>query len=280
MIEYAYYPGCSLKGTSKAYENSLLEIFKVLNIKLKEIPNWNCCGATAYFGIDKNIALLISARNLDIAKECGFRSMVVPCAGCFLSLKRCNEYVKEDKIGEMLEKAGIDYNGEVEVIHPIEIIINEIGLQEISKRVKIPLHDWKVACYYGCQLVRPYSNFDNPYDPQSLDLIMNALGAETIDYSLKTRCCGGSLTGTIEEVGLRLVYILLKEIKNKGANVIVTVCPLCHFNLEVYQKKMKSKFQEEFNIPVLHFTQAIGYAFGIDPKKLGFNTLIFSPIRK
>ncbi|MGQ9617839.1 MAG: CoB--CoM heterodisulfide reductase iron-sulfur subunit B family protein [Candidatus Aminicenantia bacterium] len=280
MKEYGYYPGCSLKGSSKAYENSLIEVFKVLGITLKELEDWNCCGATAYFGVDKDMAVAVSGRNLAIAEKSGFKKIVAPCAGCYLTLKKSNIFLKEDqsgKIKNVMAKAGLNYNGTVEVIHPLEIFFSEIKPSEIAKNVKVPLKGWKVASYYGCQIVRPYKEFDDPYDPQSLDLLMMALQAETVDYPYKTRCCGGSLTGTVEEVGLRLVYILLKEIKKRGANAIVTACPLCHFNLDVYQKKVSSKYGEKLDIPVIHFTQLIGYAFGIDKKKLGFESLMIYP---
>jgi len=279
MKEYGYYPGCSLKGSSKAYEDSLLEVFKVLNVKLKELDDWNCCGATAYFGVDKEMAIAVSGRNLAIAEKSGFKEIVAPCAGCYLTLKKSNQFLKEnhsEKIKNAMGKVGLNYNGNVEVLHPLQLFFRDIELSEIAKNVKIPLKGWKIASYYGCQIVRPYKDFDDPYDPQSLDLIMNALQAEAIDHPYKTRCCGGSLTGTVEDVGLRLVYILLKEIKKRGANAIVTACPLCHFNLDVYQKKISSKFGEKLDIPVLHFTQVMGYAFGIDKKKLGFDSLMVS----
>ncbi len=280
MKEYAYYPGCSLKGSSKAYEDSLLEVFKILNIELKELDDWNCCGATAYFSVDNDMALAVSARNLFIAEKNGFKKMVVPCAGCYLTLKKSNESIKGNpsiKLKNAMEKVGLFYKGTVEVLHPLEIFFRDIKLSDISKNVKIPLKGLKVACYYGCQIVRPYKEFDDPYDPQSLDLIMMALQAEPLDYPYKTRCCGGSLTGTVEDVGLRLVYILLKEMKRRGAEIVVTACPLCHFNLDVYQKKVSAKFGEEFDLPIVHFTQLIGYAFGIDKKKLGFDSLMVKP---
>ncbi len=280
MKEYAYYPGCSLKGSSKAYEDSLLEVFKILNIKLKELDDWNCCGATAYFGVDKDMAVAVSGRNLSIAERNGFKEIVAPCAGCYLTLKKSNEFLKENPSGKLrnaMEKVGLSYKGTVEVLHPLELFFRDIKLSDISKNVKIPLKNLKVASYYGCQIVRPYREFDNPYDPQSLDMIMMALQAEPVDYPYKTRCCGGSLTGTVEDVGFRLVYILLKEMKKRGAEVVVTSCPLCHFNLDVYQKKVGSKFGEKFDLPIIHFTQLIAYAFGIDKKKIGFDSLMVQP---
>ncbi|MFQ5721020.1 MAG: heterodisulfide reductase-related iron-sulfur binding cluster, partial [Candidatus Aminicenantales bacterium] len=129
---------------------------------------------------------------------------------------------------------------------------------------------------YGCQLVRPYTDFDDPDYPVTLDKIMEAIGAEPVKFSAKTRCCGGSLTGTIEEVGLRLNYILLREAKKKGADVISTICPLCQFNLEITQNRIVKKYKEDIKMPVLYFSQLMGLAFGIPKEDLGFSRSIIS----
>jgi len=140
----------------------------------------------------------------------------------------------------------------LKVKHPLEVLIHDIGLKKIMEKVKSPLTGLKVACYYGCQLVRPFTDFDDPDYPVTLDNIMEAIGAEPVEFSAKTRCCGGSLTGTIEEVGLRLNYI--KEAKKKGADVIATICPLCQFNLEITQNRIVKKYKEDIRMPVLYFS--------------------------
>jgi heterodisulfide reductase subunit B2 len=135
----------------------------------------------------------------------------------------------------------------------------------------------KIACYYGCQIVRPFIGFDDRYNPASMDKIMNALGAETVDWPLKTRCCGGSLTGTIQEVGMRLSYLLLREAKRSGADAVATACPLCQFNLECYQKDMSKSYHESVDMPVVYFTQLMGMAFGLGEKELGMHRLFVPP---
>jgi len=289
MTTYGYYPGCSLHSSSKAYEKSLKSVFKVLNLDLKELNDWNCCGATAYFGVDKDMAMAVSGRNLAMAEQQGLKELVAPCAGCYLTLKKANEYLKDhpgDHINKTMDRVDLHYAGKVNVRHPLEVLSTDTGLPAIAAAVKRPLKEWKVASYYGCQMVRPYKDFDDPYHPQSMDEIMKALGAEAVDYPYKTRCCGGSLTGTVEDVGLRLVYMLFKEIAKHGANIIATACPLCHFNLDVYQKKVSTMFKDKFDqaqgstftpIPVVHFTQIIGYAFGVDKRQLGFSDLMTQP---
>ncbi|MFQ6108678.1 MAG: CoB--CoM heterodisulfide reductase iron-sulfur subunit B family protein [Candidatus Aminicenantales bacterium] len=278
MKGYIYYPGCSLKGGSRHYEESLLPVFKEIEMPLEELDDWNCCGATAYFSVDDTMAAAICGRNLSLAEKEG-KDILAPCAGCFLTLKKSNLFLKSgngkaQKIVKDLKNTGLEYNGTIEVVHPLEVIIKDIGLDKIKELVKNPLTGLKVASYIGCQLVRPYTDFDDPDFPVHLDNLMEAIGAEPVDYSAKTRCCGGSLTGTIEEVGLRLNYILLKEAKRKGADVVATVCPLCQFNLEITQDKMVKKYKDDVRMPVLYFTQLMGLALGIPKEDLGFSRSI------
>ncbi len=280
MNGYVYYPGCSLKGNSKHYEESILPVFKEIGMPLEELEDWNCCGATAYFSVDDTMATAICGRNLSLAEKMD-KDIIAPCAGCFLSLKKSNKFLaseseKAQKILAALEKAGCGYNGKVDVKHPLEIFTQDDILEKIKVRVTRKLTGLRVACYYGCQLVRPFTDFDDPDYPMSLDRLMTAIGAEPVDYSGKTRCCGGSLTGTIEEVGLRLNYILLKEAKRKGADVISTICPLCQFNLEILQDKIVKKYKEDITIPILFFSQLIGLAMGLPKEDLGFSRSIIS----
>lgn len=278
MNGYVYYPGCSLKGNSKHYEESILPVFREIKMPLQELEDWNCCGATAYFSVDDTMAAAICGRNLSLAEKLN-KDIIAPCAGCFLTLKKSNNFLasgseKAQKILGALEKAGCGYKGKVDVKHPLQVLTQDEILEKIKARVSRPLTGLRVACYYGCQLVRPFTDFDDPDYPTSLDRLMAAVGAHPVDYSGKTRCCGGSLTGTIEEVGLRLNYILLKEAKKKGADVIATICPLCQFNLEVLQDKIVRKYKENVTIPILFFSQLLGLALGLPKQDLGFSRSI------
>lgn len=280
MNEYIYYPGCSLKGGSRHYEESLLPVFKEIGMKLQEMEDWNCCGATAYFSVDDTMAAAICGRNLSLAEKTS-KNIMAPCAGCYLTLKKSNDFlrsgkVKAQKILNDLKNTGCDYFGKVDVRHPLEILIKDIGTEKIKKKVRRKLTGLKVACYYGCQLVRPYTDFDDPDYPTTLDHIIEAIGATPVDFSSKTRCCGGSLTGTIEEVGLRLNYILLKEAKRKGADAMTTICPLCQFNLEILQSKIVHRYKEDIKMPILYFSQLMGLALGIPKEDLGFSRSIIS----
>lgn len=279
MRKYLYYPGCSLKGTGKAYEESLIPVFKALDAELKEIDDWNCCGATAYMSVDELKAFALAARNLAIAEKEG-GDLVAPCAACYLVLNKAQQYMREypserHEICKALKSIGLTYSDTVKVRHPLDILTNDVGIKEISSKISKPLNGLKIAPYYGCQIVRPYATFDGQYNPTSMDELIKAAGAEVVYYPLKTRCCGGSLTGTIPEVGVRLAYILLREARLRGADVLVTACPLCQFNLDGYQDQIKRRY-EETNMPILYFTQILGLAFGLPARELGLKRSIIS----
>ncbi len=282
-MRYLYYPGCSLKSTGRAYEESLLAVFEHLGTPLYELRDWNCCGATAYMSIDELKAFALAARNLALAERqnAGEETvgLVAPCSACYLVLNKAQRSIEEyaeigRKVSAALQTANLQYEGRVRVRHPLHVLVNDIGLEPISQHVKRPLNGLRVACYYGCQIVRPYANSDDPHTPMTMDRLMQALGAETIDWPLKTRCCGGSLTGTIPEVGLRLNYIVLREALKRGAEVVATACPLCQFNLECYQDKISRQFKEHLEIPVVYFTQLLGLALGIPERRLGMHRLL------
>jgi len=271
--EYTYFPGCSAKGTGRAYEESLLSVFNILGSNLKELDDWSCCGATLYMSVDEMISFALTCRNLALAKAAS-QKLIIPCSACYLVFKKTKDYVEKygnikKKIQSSLESIGLQYDGEVQIKHPLEIILDDLGLEQLKKMVRRVLSEYRIAPYYGCQIVRPYSDFDDPMYPTKMDKVLEVLGAEIIDFPLKTRCCGGSLMGTIEDIGLRLNYIILEEAVKRGANCISVLCPLCQFNLECYQQEINKRYNAKFSIPILYFTQLIGLALGIEKEKLG-----------
>lgn len=285
-MSYLYYPGCSADATGKPYEESLAEVLKHLKVPYRHLEGWNCCGATAYMAIDELKALALASRNLALAEKQGGEDgpvdMIAPCAACYLVLNKTNHYRAEfPRIREQLDSAlgalDLTYGGKVRMRHPLDVFVNDVGLDAIKKAVVRPLAGMKVACYYGCQIVRPYAEFDDQNYPRTMDDLMRALGAETVDWPLRTRCCGGSLSGTIEEVGLRLSYILLQEAQKHGAHVIATACPLCQFNLECRQDWMNGHFEKRTDMPVAFFSQLMGMALGLPESKLGMKNL-FKPL--
>jgi heterodisulfide reductase subunit B len=281
-MSYIYYPGCSLKGTGRAYEESLLAVLKALEVDIRELDDWNCCGATSYMSVSELKAFALCARNFALAeqqaKETGMTDLIVPCAACYLGLNKAKRYLDQypdtrRKIDEALATANLAYRNHIRIRHPLDVLVNDIGTERITAAVKCSLEGLKVACYYGCQIIRPYAEFDDQENPTTMNQIVWALGAKTVDWPLKTRCCGGSLTGTVQDVGQRLSYILLREATLRGADVIITACPLCQFNLECYQSDMSRRFKTSIDIPVLYFTQLIGIALGVSSRQLAMQRL-------
>jgi len=281
MRYYTYFPGCSSSdGGAKAYNWSALAVARALDVELIELEDWNCCGSTPYTSVDELASFCTSARNLALAEKRGL-DLVTPCSACYVILSRTNSSLGEHpelraKVDEALAAGGLEYHGTVRVRHLLDVFANDIGYDEIASKVKRDLQGLKVAPYYGCQIVRPGPSFDHPEFPQSLDRLIESLGAEATPFPLKARCCGGSLIISEEDVALELIDKLLESASDNGAECIVTVCPLCQTNLDLYQGRVNKKFKRSFNIPILFFTQLMGVAFGIEDKVLGLEKCIVS----
>jgi len=274
-MKYAYFPGCSLKGLGRAYEESLLPVMERLGVELVELDDWNCCGATAYMSVDEGKACILAARNLALAEKTGPHDLITPCSACYLVLNKTKHYIEDSpeinaSVQRALGAAGLKYGGHTRVRHPLDILVNDVGLDVIREKVVRPLKGLKVAPYYGCQVVRPYATFDDAWNPTTMDRLLATLGAEVVPYPLKTKCCGASLTGTLPDTGLRLTYILLKEAVRRGADVIATICPLCQFNLDAYHDQLARQWGP-VPIPTVYFTQLMGLAFGLPESQLGLN---------
>jgi heterodisulfide reductase subunit B len=273
MKAYAYYPGCSLESLSMGYHSSTLESARVLGLEMREIEDWNCCGATAYFHVDELLAYTLVARNLAKAEQQGL-DFVAPCSGCYKNAYYTNAYLKEDPelaehINFALKADDLKIEGTTNVRHIIEVFVEDVGLEEIEQAVRRPLTGLRVAPYYGCQLVRPRKSAEDIENPQFFESLLTAIGATPVDYGAKVRCCGGSLIITNREAALDMVFQLLQDAVNQGAEVIATMCPLCNVNLELYQKQVNREYGTDFQMPVMYFTQLMGVAFGIAPGRLG-----------
>jgi heterodisulfide reductase subunit B len=280
-MEFAYYPGCSLEHTGKPYDESVREVFKTLGIKLREIEDWNCCGATMYMSINKTVAYSVSARNLAIAEKMGC-DICAPCNSCYTILRKTNRYIAWDpkvrgKILSALKAANLTYDGKVDVRHPLDILVNDIGLPAIQDKAVLNFNGLRIAPYYGCQIVRPVKDFDEMDDPMTMDYLLSALGADVVPFADKVRCCGGMLMTTYEEVALDLNNELLTTAEESGAEIVATACPLCQMNLEAYQAKINEKYHTKHNMPIVYFTQLLGLTLGIDSKRLGIDAMLVAP---
>lgn len=274
-MKYAYYPGCSLEKNSAAYDVSVREVADLLGIRLTELDDWNCCGATEYFSQDELVATSVIARNLALVDP-QMTQLIAPCAACFLNLKKtdklmCDNPHMNEEINACLAAGGLSYKaGRVKVRHILDVIYTDIGEQAIRDKVVKPLTGLRVAPYYGCQVVRPEADVDNPEYPTKMDELFRWLGAEVVDYPVKSHCCGGHMTQISEPEAFELIRRLLSSAAEYKADMILCMCPMCQLNLDAYQSKVNSFFGTHFKLPIMFFTQLVGVAFGLEPKKLGF----------
>lgn len=273
-MKYSYYPGCTLHSSTKEYDLSTKEVCKKLNIELVELPEWSCCGALGAFSYDYLLSVALPARNLALVEKQNL-TLAAPCNACFHNLAKANKLLKDNdelktKVNDIMDSP---YGGNAQVRHLLDIIVNDVGLEAVSKNITKPLKDLKVAPYYGCLLVRPaeIAKFDDPEDPQSLDNLMRSLGAQVVPFHMKVKCCGASLIVGEEELALMLTRKILEAARDAGANCVAVTCPLCQTNLDTYQTEIEKRYNIKIGLPVLYFTQIMGLAFGIEARKLGLN---------
>jgi heterodisulfide reductase subunit B len=268
-MKTGFYPGCSMKGSAREYSESLLAVAKALGRELPEVPDWNCCGATAAHNLDRDLSLALPARILAAAEDAGMDEVLVPCAACYSRLSVTRHELLADealrrRISGLVEA---DYRGSAKVLNIIEWLAAVPGLEG---RVRKPFAH-KVACYYGCLLVRPASivNFDRPEEPQSMDALMKQIGAEPIDWAFKTECCGAGFSVSRTDLVAKLSGLILDDAVQRGAEAVIVACPMCHLNLDMRRPNIEKHAGKKFHIPVVYITQAVGLALGLAPKKLG-----------
>jgi len=272
---YLYFPGCSPEGSNRAYDVSPRNVARTLGVQLEELADWNCCGSTAYFGTNKRRALVLAARNLALAEDRG-RDLVTVCSGCYLALHKTNHLLQGDaalceEVRAALRAGGLDYHGSVRVRHFLDVVVADLGQESVQAHVVRPLHGLDVACYYGCQLTRPYEQFDHAEFPESMDRLVGWLGAKPVPYPLKAKCCGGMLMTTQSQLARDMVGKLLRTARRAGAACIATACPLCQMNLEGYHHQVAAERGEHWQVPVLYFTQLLGWALGLGKKDLALS---------
>lgn len=273
-MTYAFFPGCSLAHTASAYADSIWAVAERLGLDLAEIEDWNCCGATEYSAIELLPAYALVARNLALVNG-DLSQVVAPCSLCYVNLRRTQQALDEREtlraqVDDALAAGGLSYQpGRLSVRHLLDVVVNDVGLGTIASNIVRPLYGLRIAPYYGCLTVRPGKGFDDPEQPESLDLLLRALGAEVVDFPLKADCCGGHMTQISPEVAYGLLRRLLQNATDRGADLVVTVCPMCQLNLDAYQDRVNRHFGTDFHLPVLFFTQAVGLALGLSPEALG-----------
>ncbi len=282
MRRYLLYPGCAMESSARAYSDSLMAISEPLGLDFEELQDWNCCGATEYLGISVTPAYALISRNLALAAQQanGTRTVVAPCSACYLNLAKADYYMRErptlgERVNTALAAGGLHYQpGSLTIRHLLDVIINDIGLEAVKQKVTRPLTGLRVAPYLGCMVPRPdyEKRWSNPEYPDELDRLLKALGAEVIDFPLKTHCCGGHMPQISPDTAFELLRRLIQAADEYHADLMVTLCPMCQLNIDAYQGEMNSHFHTNYRMPILFFTQLIGLALGKQPKELGIGT--------
>jgi heterodisulfide reductase subunit B2 len=279
-MKYGYYPGCSLERNALSYHESSIAVAKVLGMELVEIDDWNCCGATEYHSLNMMASHALIARNLAQASKGTSKELVAPCSACYLNLRKTDKYMKESqdlnkKVNLALAAGGLAYKpGTIKVRHLLDVLYNDIGCDSIASKVTKPLKGLRIAPYYGCMIVRPEfgnngDNFDLTEFPITLDELMTSLGAEVVYYPVKAQCCGGHMTQISEGTAFDMIQRVIKPAADEKADLIVTLCPMCQFNLDGFQGPMNAYLKTSYKMPILYFTQVIGLAFGLEARELG-----------
>jgi heterodisulfide reductase subunit B len=273
-MKYGYYPGCSLHSTGAEYDHSFKAVCTHLGIELEEVPGWVCCGTSPAHASSHLLATALPIKNLALAEYAGLSEIAVPCAACFSRFKTALYETNQDaKLSEEVKEIiGSAYQNKIKVLHPLEVF-DKLDAKTIKENVKKNISGMKVVCYYGCLLTRPPKamHFDDVEYPMSMDRVLEKCGATVLDWSYKTDCCGATFSLTETDAVLKLTNKILENAKAVGANAIAVACPLCHANLDTRQAEIEEKYQVQYGIPILYFTQAMGLAFGLEPKALGMN---------
>lgn len=270
-MKIGIYPGCSLTGSARDYNESVYALAKAFGIELEQVPDWNCCGATAAHNMNKELSLALPARILANAEKHGLNELVVPCAACYSRLVVTQHELLHDPElkNRICEFIGMEFKGTTNIMNVIQFVDRFIANQLEGKITK--KFNYNVACYYGCLMVRPAKilNYDRPEDPQSMDEVMRKIGATALDWSYKVECCGAGLSISKTDMVSKLSGKIIEDATYRGAEAIIVACPMCHSNLDMRRANINRFWKSKFTIPVIYLTQAIGLAIGLTAKEVG-----------
>jgi len=278
MKSYALFLGCTIPARQPNYELSARKTLAKLGVELVDLDNFTCCCPPPIQSINLESSQAVAAYNICLAEEAGL-DIVALCNGCFESLAMANAALKKDKnlrakINEILAEVGKEFKGTIEVKHFLQVLIDDIGVEAIKASVVKPLSTLKVAPFYGCHSLRPSEllKFDDPERPHILEDLIEALGAESVEYRDKLKCCGGLLRGVSDDLALDLAREKLLNTTKAGAECITTLCPFCFVALDIGQIQVKSKFNEVYDMPILHYSELLALALGVDPEELALRS--------
>jgi heterodisulfide reductase subunit B len=272
-MDLAYYPGCSLYQSAKLYNHQTKLVFGRLGLKLEEIEDWSCCGATSAGKINDFMAVALPARNIGIAESSGFTELVIPCSACYSRTLVAQKQLQDFPL--LMNEINIELSkkvkGNIKVSSTLDVLKREIGGSRFGAIPLKKLEGLEPACYYGCMHTRfPYdvSITDNVENPQGMEMVLDAIGVKALDWNYKTLCCGASAVVYNTEGALDLMAKIMKDALSRGANCLVVTCPMCQMNMESQQEKYCAKHKIKARLPVYFITELIGMAFGFSKKDL------------
>lgn len=270
-MKIGFYPGCSMEGTAREYNESVQAVASAFDIELIPVKDWNCCGATAAHSLNRKLSLALPARILALALSQGFKELVVPCASCYnrlvMTLHELNR--KPDTKKRIEDVVGLSLSGNIEILNVLQFI-NRFIKDRVKEKVTRPFNH-KVTCYYGCLLVRPHKvmQFDRVEDPLTMDEIIALIGGKSLDWGFKTECCGAGLSVSRTDIVAKLSGNIVDDAEIRGSEAIIVACPMCHSNLDMRRKQIDDYLKKKTNIPVMYITQAIGLAVGLTAQQVG-----------
>ena len=279
-LKYLLFLGCTipLRKSTISYEVSARKVLEKLGVEIVEMPEFNCCGFPVGH-VSNDLMLTLAARNLCLAEREGL-NIVTFCPGCFSTLHRANETLKEEnklaeKINGYLKEIGMKFKGEANVKHIIRVLVDDVGIEKIKEKIQKPLDKLKVTEHNGCHIMRPKREigFDDPENPTTFKNLIEITGAECLDYMGETCCCGATILSVNDKIPLQLAGEKLRHIKEVGAQAIITSCPTCHLMFDFSQPMIERAVKETFKIPVIYYSQLLGLAMGIKPDELAFGGL-------
>ena len=272
-----YFPGCASEGSASDYDRTARMVARALDLDLVEPEGWTCCGSSPVHATDAEQATLMPMRSIAAVERMQIGTLTTPCSACFGRLKTVEHAVREDaaKAARIAGKIGHSYGGTVRVQHLLDTLMEQAGPDKVAARVRRPLAGLKVACYYGCLITRPsrITGAEHPEYPMKMDYLVRALGAEPVAWSGKTDCCGGSLGISKTEVSLKMTKKVLTNARACGADIVATMCPMCHINLDARQRRLDF----ETPTPIVHATQLMLLAFGEDARSAQLGRAIVDP---
>jgi heterodisulfide reductase subunit B len=282
-MTYGYYPGCSLEGISAEYDESMRRVLALLDVTIEDVPNRICCGTLAAPTLSPLLGLATPLWNVAQAAQAGQDEVIAPCSACLYHFKHAAKRVEENAKLRVEVEAVLELQlGDLPpIIHPLQLLDTD-AYRERIKELAVPSRDFsslKAVCYYGCHISRPAEvmQFDDPEDPQSMDRLLSVVGLQPLYWPGKVDCCGAHFNLVDPEVAVDMCALLFEAALTAGAEVIVVACPMCHANLDMRQSEVSAKLGRPVNMPILYFSQVLGYAFGLSPGDLGMKRHIISP---